>query len=713
VDQTVKVRLSKSVKANLGNIQTLAQFLSSAGKLSPADRLIIIDQAVVMIDQTYVHLPLKRAMHAIEPVQRLRLVRQRAGNYTERAFHNEMISIFVHLRDLHTNYILPEPFRSRVAFVPFHIEECFEASGPKKEHAPRYVVTEVTGTLSDPDFKPGVVVTHWNGIPIDTAVQINAEREAGSNLDARHLQGLQSMTNRWMGMSLPPDEDWVVVRYLPAGGTGPAREARFDWQVFMPPPSPGGGGGSVPGADRLAAGDVHLLRIGIDAKAEMQRRVRKLLFAPEAVSAQQKMTELGTGAPQAAQAFHDRVMQATAMTAGELAPELGAAPRRWTAKAAAKAARPSAGPPSPGSAAEASALAAGAIMGDIDLAATSVMPDVIKQFGKVSSPKGTFGYIRIVTFAIAQVEPFIREFIRIAALLPQEGLILDVRGNGGGTIAAGEGLLQTMTPVTIEPERFHLINTPLTRLMCQQGGELETWRKSAEEGVETGSTFTQGFPLTPPDFCNSIGQTYQGPAVLIVDAGCYSTTDMFAAGFQDHDIGYILGTGGHTGAGGANVWEHTDLEQTLPSNISPFKPVPGGASFRVAIRRSTRVGARSGEPLEDLGVVPNEFYRMTRKDVLEHNADLIAHACEILAGMDRQRLTATCNKTADGSLAVTVVTSNIQRVDVLLNGRTIHTSDVKDGTTSFSVAAPSLATGQLECKGFRNARLVASTRVQL
>jgi hypothetical protein len=189
---------------------------------------------------------------------------------------------------------------------------------------------------------------------------------------------------------------------------------------------------------------------------------------------------------------------------------------------------------------------------------------------------------------------------------------------------------------------------------------------------------------------------------------------MFAAGFQDHNIGRILGTSGHTGAGGANVWEHTDLEQTLPPKSSPFKPIPGGASFRVAIRRSTRVGLRSGEPLEDLGVVPDPpVYRMTPNDVLNHNTDLIAHACGILAGMDRQRLTGTCNKNADGSLAVTVVTSNVQRVDVLLNGRTIHTADVKDGSTSFNVAVPGPSTGVVECKGFRDARLVASTRLQL
>ena len=269
------------------------------------------------------------------------------------------------------------------------------------------------------------------------------------------------------------------------------------------------------------------------------------------------------------EAFHDRVKMASATTAATLVPELGAgSPRR---KSGAEASAQAAGRPRRGLAAEASALAAGAMLEGVDLAANSVMPDVFKQFGKFTSSKGVFGYIRIETFDVTRwgVDAFIREFIRIADLLPQEGLIIDVRGNGGGVIAAGEGLLQTLTPVTIEPERFHLITTPLVLQMCEQDQELARWTDSMKEAVEIGSTFSQGFPLTPAEFCNSIGQTYQGPVVLIVDAGCYSTTDIFAAGFQDHNIGVVLGTSGHTGADGANVWKHTDLQQTLPRPHPP------------------------------------------------------------------------------------------------------------------------------------------------
>ena len=60
----------------------------------------------------------------------------------------------------------------------------------------------------------------------------------------------------------------------------------------------------------------------------------------------------------------------------------------------------------------------------------------------VNTPSGEFGYIRIFTFSVNDPEAFIDEFIRLIELLPQEGLIVDVRGNGGGHIYASEGLLQ-------------------------------------------------------------------------------------------------------------------------------------------------------------------------------------------------------------------------------------------------------------------------------
>src|SRR5262249_6052437 len=238
------------VRKNLGGLQSLPEFLATAGELALQDRELLVKQALVMLEQVYVHLPLKQAMHATAPLQRLRLLQLRLAALSERGFYDEMIAVYPRLRDLHTNYILPDPYRTRVAFLPFRIEEF--SDGSKRE----YIVTQVSPLVTDPHFKPGVIPTHWNGVPIDRAVEANAEREAGSNLAAQHAQGRASRTNRRMGMSLPPDEEWVVLRYRDGSAV---REIRLDWQVQVPD-TPAGG------VDPLAVkGDVGA-GLGLDVK---------------------------------------------------------------------------------------------------------------------------------------------------------------------------------------------------------------------------------------------------------------------------------------------------------------------------------------------------------------------------------------------------------------------------------------------------------------
>jgi C-terminal processing protease CtpA/Prc len=153
------------------------------------------------------------------------------------------------------------------------------------------------------------------------------------------------------------------------------------------------------------------------------------------------------------------------------------------------------------------------------------------------------------------------------------------------------------------------------------------WVPSINLALETGEIYSQGFPLTADQQANSsINYRYPGKVVLLIDPLCYSTTDIFTAGFQDHGIGKIIGTSGHTGAGGANVWTY-DFFADLPG----FGVLPKGVSFRTAIRRSTRVKANAGVPLEDLGVQPDDIHLMTRRDILQSNADLIDKAGKFLS----------------------------------------------------------------------------------
>jgi hypothetical protein len=341
----------------------------------------------------------------------------------------------------------------------------------------------------------------------------------------------------------------------------------------------------------------------------------------------------------------------------------------------------------------------------------SRFPDIFKA-RPVKTPSGTFGYLRIRHFDHWPPEDFVDEFIKLTAALPQNGLILDVRGNGGGTINNGELILQTMTPRWIEPEPFQFLNTQLNLDICRRNGpdsrwlDLSAWVQSLEQALKTGAIHSAGYPITDRYWCNEIGQKYFGPVVAITDALCYSTTDMFAAGFQDHAVGLILGTDSNTGAGGANVWEH----HYFPSDIWPgsvYQALPKGAGMRVAIRRSLRVGPQAGAPLEDLGVVPNERHFLTRNDLLSDNVDLINKAGAMLATLPVRSLTVNVESASPTEAKILAKAEGITRLDFYLDNRPIQSSDIRDGQVTCVVTKPGAAEALLELQGFDGTEFVA------
>ncbi|MGP3964269.1 S41 family peptidase [Nonomuraea sp. 3N208] len=631
---------SETMAKRLADAMELRDFLRTAGTLTLADRRTLVQQALVLVEQNYVHLPLKVAMHAVNPVQRLRLLGLRLSRQTETTtdpewrFHQELSEIFHSMRDLHTNYLLPLPFSGKIAYLPYQIEEYFAGDEP------HYVVTRVVEGFSAPGFGPGVEVTHWNGVPIERAVAVNAARFAGGNAAARHSRGLQSLTLRPLRIHVPPDEDWVVLTYV--NGDGISRELREKWRITdnVPP---------FVDADELSTAAVAQ---GLDLGTDEIGRAVKMLYVPEAITPQESLA------------------------VADLTTE----------------------PAAPGA--------------DVPTS----MPAVFRARSVVTS-SGTYGHIRVFTFNVNDPDGFVREFVRLIGLLPQNGLIVDVRGNGGGHIFASEFLLQTLTPHPISPEPTQFIATPLNLLICGQHKnnptgqiDLTPWCRSMEQALETGAVYSGGFTITPADGANAIGQQYHGPVVLIIDARCYSATDIFAAGFQDHKIGPVLGVDDNTGAGGANVWTHqllkTLLELPEPSPGTPYKPLPGQANMRVSIRRTLRVHDLAGTPVEDLGIAPDHRHRMTRRDVLQGNADLLERAGQLLAGRPARRLDAKID--AGGELILR--TRLVDRVDVYLDGRPRLSADLTHEVMAFPV--PGIAAAQVvRVEGFKDGELVAARTI--
>lgn len=619
----------------------LSAFLEAAertARLSRQERLRIVEQALVLLEMTYVHLPMKRAIHAIDPIQQLKLLRFQLAEWNEELestinFHRRMLSIFGSTRDLHTLYLLPRPYRDCTAYLPFLIERCVD-NGREQ-----FIVTRTSAQAANcPDddgkarFERGVEVLGWNGVPIARAIEINGESQAGSNPDARFARGLDNLTIRPLNSSLPPDEQWVDVVYQAKNGD--VATHREYWLVHKTTEDEDD---SAPRSRRRAA---------IDLKRTRILEVKKSLYPRD------------------------------------------------------------------------------------NSAALGSIEDVLYAAKKTVRGQ-TLGYIRLFSFDVPDTTRFVTAFVKLITRpdFPQTGLILDVRGNPGGNIRAAESLLQLFTPQRIEPERFEFINSPLNFQICKHAPDdwdLDRWKQSIGDSVLTGATYSAGFPLTNEERCNGIGQLYYGPVVLITDALSYSATDIFAAGFQDNHVGVVLGTDGNTGAGGANYWSLDNLMRALKRDPkSPFKPLPKGAEMIVAMRRSIRVGSQAGAPLEEFGVTPDVVLPMTKRDLLEDNADLLAEAAKIIRRQPYHTLTLE-PLDRDGTRGIVVsaetrrpsarVGAEIARVDVYVGDRPVRSIDVTNGNLAATHVSLGVSTGRSRsvevCAVDRVGRLLAFRRLR-
>lgn len=531
--------------------------------LSLDDRQLIIEQATLILEEAYAHLPFKEALHAVNPVQRLkifnyRISQQHEGDQDEVSFHREMIDIFTSLRDLHTSYVVPKAYQRAVVLLPFRVEEYFEKTDDGG-HRPTYVASKVNDQgAAASGFVEGVQITHWNGVPIHRAIELLAERQAAGNEPAAFARALDALTLRPMLSSMVPDEKWVNVTFI--DGAGAEGEVRFTW---TPQDAP---------AELL--GDHIGVALGIDAQTHAVSAVRKELY--------------------------------------------GRKNQAWTQAAEER----------------------GLLRTPIALKDHHLETKMPWSFRAHKTLEDKYGYIRIFSFDTRRPAEFVTEFARLTTELPVDGLIIDLRGNAGGSIVAAEGVLQVLVAEAIRPLRAQFTTSPLLLDICKRNAtptrkiplELAPWIGSLSQAVATGSSYSRGFPITSQASLDAITVRYRGPVVLIVDALCYSATDMFAAGFADHEVGPIIGTSDNTGAGGANVWRHSDLLK-LAGPKSDLESLPGGIDFRVAVRRTTRVHEHEGEILEDLGIEVTDRYYMSRNDVFEGNRDLIAAAGDRLAGL--------------------------------------------------------------------------------
>ncbi len=578
-----------------------------AAGFSPDELRRVVDQAQALLESFYVHLPFKKALHGVDPIQKLNILCRRLEDPASAEFpaplelHREMTRIFASVCDRHTTYLLPSPLREKLAFLGVKIEDFCDESGQR-----RYLVAHTDKKLSKycrgsnrnsflvspaKRSKKLLEVVSWNGVPIRRAVEIHSEHHGGSNSASRHARGLARLTLRPLRTSLPPEE----------------REVRIGYRILRPEEDHG----------------------TVRDPEEDARKVKEVVLPWRVFDRPQVQVEAGRHQAWGLDAEGDAIHQLSHLLFAH----------------------------------------------DFDEPDPNVRQSVRHAFRARKVHDGRFGYLRIFTFN-ADPGDLVEEFLRRLRRLPQEGLILDVRGNSGGSIWAAERILQFLTPRRIEPARFQMRNTPAVRELCRRhspsrrfaGLSFAPWLASLDQASCTGAEYSRAFPITSVESCNAIGQRYYGPVVLITDALSYSATDVFAAGFQDHGIGPIIGVDGRTGGGGANTFAHEVLCSLLDggdgSGESRLECLPRNLTMNVALRRALRVGEQAGMPLESFGVEPDHAYRMTCRDLLRGNEDLIAFAVGKLEQEPVRKLEAEV-RWRDGFLEVAnVETEGIERLDV-------------------------------------------------
>jgi hypothetical protein len=606
-----------------GPVVPVLDFLEKADddRTTPAERLAIIEQAELLFTHLYPHMPFKRDLFPkADPFRFLNVARAGMEDDPEMVFQGLMVAAFAVVRDAHTTYGLPSPYRGSIAFLPFQMRPV-RINGKR-----RYVVTRVMkGTpefgFGHEFFQPGAEIVKWGTSSIGDHVERVAEWLPGGNVEAKFARGTLACTLRPLTSVHPPFDDEMPaakIRYRPAGSSEervillPWGVARFTRTAEIP-------GGSF-------------------SESTVQEDYRRAMRAQ----------------------YRDD---------------------RWKAKKQRFAASE-------------------------DLREVSNIPQVfefqftggprtddpidLNDLAQPSRPDARFGYLRIKAFrdggqSFGMTERLVEEAHRILTLLDEEapdGLVLDIRGNPGGDIIAAERILQMLTPDRIQPENFHFANTEAIRDILRRVRdreapedarvEFEPWAGDADRASDSENPhLTSGLPLTHPDEANDIGQIYHGPVVLLTDAFTYSAADIFAAGFQDHAIGFLLGAEAFTGGGGANVFNHGELVAKLGPDLGlPLVRLPRDITMRVALRRCSRVGFNPGQPIEDLGVRMNEIYQPNSVDeVMDEFPGMVRRAVRMFKLRPEFRVDVAGLDVRNDVFTITVRSTNVTSLRFFMDGQ--------------------------------------------
>ncbi|KAI9135971.1 hypothetical protein BKA69DRAFT_1107193 [Paraphysoderma sedebokerense] len=247
------------------------------------------------------------------------------------------------------------------------------------------------------------------------------------------------------------------------------------------------------------------------------------------------------------------------------------------------------------------------------------------KWSVIENRNGKFGYILFTSFVpeSGQSELVYESFrsLILKEFSDTDGLILDIRGNGGGYADIADTLPLLFSSKPYQTTRARALNAPLNRkifLNSSASTSADPWYQ-AFQNVKPNAVYTENvaFTLEQKALLMSKGQFYFKPVAILTNANCYSACDIFSALMQDYGIATIYGEDLLTGAGGANVVDVNSFFSSITDLASDFYlPDDGKQNMRIGWRQIVRGGKNAGRLIEDRGVVADRRARPTVDDIV-------------------------------------------------------------------------------------------------
>ncbi len=223
-----------------------------------------------------------------------------------------------------------------------------------------------------------------------------------------------------------------------------------------------------------------------------------------------------------------------------------------------------------------------------------------------------------------------------------KGLIIDLRGNSGGT----KNVLFTLLPYFLKPGdpmkivEFSTYRMPMTLPKPNPGGFMMSdmsaqvitsprWKTDAQrkQVADAIAAFKPDWPLPEGKFSdwhvlaleaetNPKAYHFDKPLVILQDSGCFSASDIFLGGFEGHPNVTLLGTP----SGGGNGWMES---YSLPNS-----------GIRVVLCQSAKFRPK-GQLYDTVGVTPDVLVEARPEDLFgETDAALEAALSRLREGGD-------------------------------------------------------------------------------